>query len=75
MCLRLNIATGLTNSWYYTLQDERSERLASICEKAGARTCVSGPAAREYLDESDCARRGIAVEWFECGPCPKYPQP
>jgi hypothetical protein len=75
VCQRLDIPTRLSNSWDYELQAERSERLASICEQAGASVYVSGPAARDYLDESVFAHRGISVEWFSYGPYPEYPQP
>ena len=74
VCRRLGNPTRLSNSWDFELHDERSERLASICTQAGATVYVSGPSARDYLDESVFARRGIAVEWFEYGPYPEYPQ-
>lgn len=73
-CAHLGITTRLSNSSDYALQAERSERLASICEQAGAAAYVSGPSARAYLDEAPFKRRGIAVEWFDYGPYPEYPQ-
>lgn len=54
--------------------DGRSERLASICEQAGAQTYVSGPSARGYLDEAVFRQRGIGVEWFDYGPYREYAQ-
>jgi len=74
VCAQLHIATRLSNSWDYALADGRSERLASICEQAGARIYVSGPSARGYLDETVFRRQGIAVEWFDYGPYREYPQ-
>lgn len=74
VCACLGITTRLTNSWDYRLQGERSDRLASICAQAGAGVYVSGPSARDYLDEGAFARRGIAVEWFDCAGYPEYPQ-
>jgi hypothetical protein len=74
VCTRLGIVTRLRNSWEYTLQGERSERLASICAQADADVYVSGPSARTYLDEGSFARRGIAVEWFDYAGYPQYPQ-
>ena len=74
VCARLGVATRLSNSWDYALTADRSERLAAICEQAGAHIYVSGPAARAYLDESVFRRRGIAVEWFDYGPYREYPQ-
>ena len=74
VCTRLGIATRLSNSWDYELHGERSERLASICAQAGAAAYVSGPSARNYLDAAAFQRRGIAVEWFDYGGYPEYPQ-
>jgi hypothetical protein len=74
VCVRLGIATRLSNSWDYELRGERSERLASICSQAGAAVYVSGPSARDYLDATVFARRGIAVEWFDYRHFPPYPQ-
>ena len=74
VCARLDIATRLSNSWDYTLTADRSDRLASICEQAGAQVYVSGPAARGYLDEAVFRRRGIAVQWFDYGTYREYPQ-
>jgi len=74
VCAQLHIATRLSNSWDYALTADRSDRLASICEQAGAQIYVSGPAARVYLDEGVFGRRGITVQWFDYGPYRQYPQ-
>lgn len=74
VCSYLGIMTELRNSWDYTLVDGKSERLADLCRKAGATTYVSGPAAKNYLDESAFAALGIAVEWFDYDGYPVYPQ-
>ena len=74
VCARLGIATRLRCSWDYAAQGGRSERLASICAQAGATVYVSGPAARDYLDEAAFSRRGIAVEWFDYAGYLPYPQ-
>ncbi len=74
VCARLGIATRLRCSWDYAAQGGRSERLASICAQAGATVYVSGPSARDYLDEAAFSRRGVAVEWFDYAGYLPYPQ-
>lgn len=74
ICQRLGIPTVLSDSSRYRLDGEKSERLAAICEQAGATTYVSGPAARDYLDEGVFAARGIVVRWFDYSGYPEYPQ-
>jgi hypothetical protein len=70
----LGIYTPMSWSWEYTLEGDRSERLANICLQLGARTYVSGPAARSYLDLEPFQRLGIDVEWFNYEGYLEYPQ-
>ena len=52
----------------------RTERLADLCAQAGGTEYVSGPAAREYVEESVFAERGIALSWFDYSGYTEYPQ-
>lgn len=74
VCEVLGITTRISNSWDYAWSGDRSARLASICETLGGDAYVSGPAAREYLDESVFQERGIVVEWANYDGYPEYPQ-
>jgi len=74
VCGYLKIQTPLTNSWDYASADDKSKRLASICAQAGGTEYVSGPAARDYLDEQVFADAGISVSWFDYAGYPEYPQ-
>src|SRR5688572_27166187 len=74
VCSFLGIRTRLSSSSDYSLSPGRSERLAALCEQAGATEYVSGPAARAYLDEAAFSAKGIRVEWFDYGGYPEYPQ-
>jgi hypothetical protein len=74
ICERLAIDTPLTRSQDYAAEGAKTDRLLDISVKAGATTYVSGPSARDYLDEDAFAAERIAVEWFEYGPYPEYEQ-
>lgn len=74
VCDYLGIATRINNSWDYTLADGKSERLADLCRQAGGSVYISGPAARDYIDETVFSALGIAVEWFGYAGYPEYPQ-
>lgn len=74
VCNYLGIRTKLSNSWDFHLKDGKSERLADLCVQAGATHYISGPAAKNYLDEQIFAGRGIAVVWFDYTAYPEYPQ-
>jgi hypothetical protein len=71
----LRIKTKLTSSGSYPLgSKERTEKLVNLCVSAEASIYVSGPKARDYLDESKFESAGIQVEWHTYGPYPEYPQ-
>lgn len=74
LCGYMGINTQLSNSWEYSLRGDPSERLADLVAQAGGTTYISGPAAKDYLDEAPFAARGIAVEWFDYNGYPEYPQ-
>ena len=70
----LGIRTSLTASSDYETSGQKTERLLGICKAAGATSYLSGPAAREYLDEELFRVSGIAVEWMSYEGYPEYPQ-
>ncbi len=74
ICGQLGIATRITDCANYTLTGEKSERLVSLTQQAGADVYVSGPSARDYLDETAFSRRGLQVEWFDYSGYAPYPQ-
>jgi len=65
LCSLLGIETRITSCTDYDLAGNRVERLVSICRQAGATTYLSGPAAKDYLDEELFAEAGIGVEWMD----------
>jgi len=74
ICGYLGIATALTNSWDYTLLEGKTERLADLCAQAGATEYVSGPAAKDYVEEGVFRAMGIQLTWFDYTGYPEYPQ-
>ncbi len=74
ICALLGIRTPLVWSSDYDVEGDRTERLVALCEAARARRYLSGPSAREYLDEGLFERAGIDVAWFDYSGYPEYPQ-
>ena len=74
MNAQLGITTRLSSSSDYRLEGGRTEKLLSICLQAGAGEYLSGPAARDYLEEGLFSEAGVAVRWFEYPTYPEYPQ-
>lgn len=74
VCSYLSIKTTITNSWDYTMLDGKSERLANLCRQAGGSEYISGPAAKDYIEEKVFAEMGIKLTWFDYAGYPEYPQ-
>jgi WbqC-like protein len=75
VCAILRIETRLCWSTDYEPVGERTERLLSLCRQAGASEYLSGPRAREYLDESRFDAEGIGLSYMSYDGYPEYAQP
>ena len=42
----------------------KTERLLSLCKQAGAQEYLSGPSAKDYIDEELFRREGIKLAWM-----------
>jgi WbqC-like protein family len=73
-CDALGIRTRLTWAMDYTVAEGKTERLVSICQQAGASTYISGPSARDYIDDGVFRAAGITLEYFDYAGYPPYPQ-
>jgi len=59
----LGLSRRIERSSEIGIPGERSERLLRLCQHFGARTYLSGSAARVYLDTGLFERNGISIEW------------
>jgi WbqC-like protein len=74
VCDYVGIKAGIVNSWDYALPEGKTERLAELCAQARGTEYISGPAAKDYIEESVFAERGIKLTWFDYSGYPTYPQ-
>lgn len=74
ICRYLKIGTKISYSWDYRLIDGRSERLVDLCIQAGGGEYISGPAARDYLNEELFNSKNIKLTWFDYSGYKEYPQ-
>lgn len=74
ICDYLGIKTTISNSWDYSLHEGKTERLADLCAQAGGTEYISGPAAKDYIDESVFTGRDIKLTWFDYSGYPEYLQ-
>ena len=70
-CKWLGVNTPLRPDTDFSASGAKSDRLVALCKSAGATSYLSGPAARNYLDEKLFNDNGIAVEWMQYSDWPK----
>jgi hypothetical protein len=74
LCELLEIRTAFSWSTDYEAEGAKTERLVSLCKAAGATAYLSGPSARDYLDETQFSAAGIELEYMDYDGYPEYPQ-
>lgn len=74
ICTELGIQTKISWSMDYEIGEGKTERLVSMCQQAGGSEYLSGPAAKDYLDEGAFAAAGIKLAYIDYGGYPEYPQ-
>ena len=65
--------TRFLRSSEMSLTGRKTERLVQILTQLGADHYISGPSARDYLEENKLASAGITLEFMDYN-YPKYPQ-
>ncbi len=74
ICNYLDINTRITNSWDYNLVEGKVEGLVNLCQQVGASEYISGPLAKNYIDEDIFLERNIKLSWFDYEGYNQYPQ-
>jgi len=70
----LGVTTEFRDAAGFSLQGDRQERLLDLLQQAGARSYLSGPAARGYIDEQAFTRAGIDLHYQDYAGYPEYEQ-
>ena len=70
----LKIKQNFKFSSEFNLSEDRNQRLVDICLKLNGNQYFSGPAARNYMDESLFEKSGIEVIYFDYSGYKEYEQ-
>lgn len=70
----LGIKTVIRNINEFAISGDRVQRLVDICKNLNADTYISGPAAKDYIDQSLFDEAGIKLEWMNYSDYPEYSQ-
>ncbi len=74
ICDLLKIETKFHFSSEFELKEERSERLLDICLQLNATNYLSGPAAKNYMNEKIFEEAGVEINYFDYSNFPTYKQ-
>jgi WbqC-like protein family len=74
ICEMLGIKTHLTWSMDYPQVEGKTQRLVEWCKQLEATEYLSGPAAKNYVDERLFAEAGITVRYMDYSGYPEYRQ-
>lgn len=74
ICSILALDTKISNCTDYEIAGDRVDRLVNLCRQTGADVYLSGPAAKDYLDEAKFSSEGVTVEWMSYSGYPVYEQ-
>jgi len=70
----LGINTNIRWSEEFDLISGQTDKLLGICNECNADIYLSGPAAKNYLDESIFTSSNIKIEWMDYNNYPEYRQ-
>ena len=71
---KLGIETQVRDSREFLLEGDKTEKLVGLCEELQASTYITGPAAKNYMDEAPFNQKGIEIVYADYGQYPIYEQ-
>lgn len=74
LCEALGINTLFYNSKDYDFSGKRTDKLVNICKYFSADYYLSGPSAKDYIDDDKFKEAGIALAYKDYSQYPEYPQ-
>lgn len=74
ICAKLGITTEFIRSKDFELKGGQTEKLVNICLELNATDYITGPAAKNYMDESLFADKGLEINYLDYSSYPEYNQ-
>ena len=70
----LEIDIKVISSKEFNLRGDKTEKLVNICKELNAKKYFTGPAAKNYMDESLFTNNNIEIEYYNFSGYPEYQQ-
>lgn len=74
ICNKLEIKTQIIDSKMLNLQGDKNTKLINACKILNGDIYISGPAAKEYINEDLFKSHDIEIEWMKYNHYNEYPQ-
>jgi hypothetical protein len=74
ICQIIGIKTKISWSMDYHIDKGKTEKLLDLCKQAGATDYISGPAARNYINEELFRKENITLHYMDYSGYPEYNQ-
>ncbi len=74
ICELLNIKTKISYDKDYGIIEGKTERLVDLVQKAGGELYLSGPSAKDYIEEKLFENANIELKWMDYSNYPEYNQ-
>lgn len=74
ICKYLDIQTAITDSRIFAPSFGKTARLVDLCKQANASIYLTGPSAKNYIDEAQFYENDISIAWMDYSEYPDYPQ-
>jgi hypothetical protein len=74
ICQIIGIQTKISWSMDYLIDEGKTEKLVDLCKQAGATDYISGPAARNYINEELFRQENITIHYMDYSGYPEYNQ-
>jgi hypothetical protein len=74
ICKILEIKTKIIDSRELNLEGDKNQRLIDACKKLNATKYISGPAAKEYIDEKLFNENNLEIIWMDYSNYKEYKQ-
>jgi hypothetical protein len=74
ICKLLDLNTEFVNSIDLDVSGHKDDKLIEICQQIGAEEYLSGPAAKDYIDDSKFESADISLQYKDYSGYPEYPQ-
>jgi hypothetical protein len=74
ICNYLKIKTKIRDSYEFNLEEDKTERLVNICKELNANEYITGPSAKNYINQDTFTNNNLKLSYLDYSSYIKYNQ-